>query len=200
MDNQDNAGVAVPLGNPGLPKLKQAQFIPGIIKPWMLAVQQKAALGDTFYSNGESFITLAIGSSGQVLTVANGVPAWTAPVQVFTQLKNQAIAANTTYTNGITIQSGWSYFTGTGATPLIQAITYPTAFTTLLMPPVLGLLGGKNGGGAPTAITDFTVDWGVTQALIAKSPTLSGFTAYNFIATLGAGTYNGFSWIAMGTI
>lgn len=35
--------------------------------------------GDTFYYNGSAVVRLGIGSSGQVLTVAGGVPTWATP-------------------------------------------------------------------------------------------------------------------------
>lgn len=197
------------LGTEKAPEQQEVQqvdsklILPGSINPRHLAATTDQALGDLYYSDGSKFVRLPKGEDGQVLTMVNGVLAYVTPAipsQVFTQLKNQAIAANTTYASGVTIQSGWSYFTGTGSSPLTKAITYPTAFTTLLVPPIIGLLGGKNGGGVPTAFTDMNLDWGVSQSLIAVSLTLSGFTAYNYISTLSSGTYNGFSWMAIGII
>lgn len=184
-------------------QIYQNMIIPGQIKPRHLVAGDNPP-GTLYTSNGTDFTQLAPGTNGQVLTIAAGLPSYATPAsppsQVFTQVKNQAIAVNTTYTSGLTIQSGWGYVTGTGSPVLLGSVTYPTAYTTLLMPPVLTLLGGKNGGGVPTAIADFTTDWGVTQAIIAVSPSTTGFAVYNYIATLAAGQYNGFSWMTIGII
>ncbi len=52
------------------------QILPGTIKPLMLAATPVIANGDTYYSNGTTFVRLPIGATGTHLVVSSGVPAW----------------------------------------------------------------------------------------------------------------------------
>lgn len=52
------------------------QIIPGTITPLMLSATPTIAAGDLYYSDGAKFIRLPIGTTGQLLNVAAGVPAW----------------------------------------------------------------------------------------------------------------------------
>jgi hypothetical protein len=57
-------------------KIYQTDIIPAAIKPRALAVGDQAK-GDIFYSDGNNFIRVPIGTTGQTLKVQNGIPTWT---------------------------------------------------------------------------------------------------------------------------
>lgn len=56
--------------------ITQHQIISGTIKPRHLVASATVANGDTFYSNGTSFVKLSPGSSYQEKRIVSGVPAW----------------------------------------------------------------------------------------------------------------------------
>ena len=57
--------------------LHQSQFPKGIIKQQMLQASTTLAVGDLYYGDGSNnFIRLPIGTTGQKLTVAGGIPTW----------------------------------------------------------------------------------------------------------------------------
>lgn len=52
------------------------QILPGTITPPMLAATPVLASGDTYYSNGTTFVRLPVGTANQVLTTIGGKPSW----------------------------------------------------------------------------------------------------------------------------
>jgi hypothetical protein len=157
--------------------------------------------GALYFGHQGGFDTLAIGTSAQVLTVVNDKPSWATLSSIVKTFNSQAITANTNGQTGLTMQGGWGFVTGNGSNTMTKAITFPTAFTTLVVPPLLTGLGGKNSAGVPTSLSQFVTDYGVAQDWIVNSPTVNGFTAYNFLAaTLNSNQYSGFSWLAIGII
>jgi hypothetical protein len=116
-------------------------------------------------------------------------------------IKRKAVATVSTETDVVT-QIGWDFTQGDGNNPsnVAKAITFPTPFTTLFSVH-LTLLGLKASAGDPTAITQFTADYGVLAKGHAESPTVNGFNARVYVnGTLPSSNYVGFTWIAYGKI
>lgn len=69
MDNQKNQTI-------GYIKIYKQNILPGAVSPRHLVVPVNPKNGDLYYSNGTNFVKLAPGTTGQVLTNTDGVPAW----------------------------------------------------------------------------------------------------------------------------
>lgn len=118
---------------------------------------------------------------------------------VKTAVLEQADTANT-YRNNTVILTGWGFVQGNGASNMSKTVSFGVTFAT---PPIIivGLLGGKNSPGSPTALSDFATNWTVPQNVVAQQPATTGFIAVVInTATLNSNQYTGFSWIAIGTI
>lgn len=112
---------------------------------------------------------------------------------------SNTIASNTN--QKVKLQMGWNQAVGTGASAFTVAVTFPTAFTT-----VLGVVTSLNAVKSTTAasgLTDTSANYHTGSEVFgisAGTVTASGFTA-NLARTAGsyAGTtYYLFSWIAWG--
>lgn len=86
----------------------------GMITPLMLAATPTVANGDTYYSNGTTFVRLPVGTSNQVLTTIAGVPAW------------QTLSIPLSPTDGwITTSATLTYASATSVTTSGSVIAYP---------------------------------------------------------------------------
>lgn len=105
--------------------------------------------------------------------------------------------SNTTNSNqnGVWIQSGWGFFVGDGDTSATEAVTFPTAFTTILSVVASGI--GYKDSSDPSGIGDFA-DYGLYANV--NSISTSGFTVSLNIpsGSIGATRRVGYSWIAIG--
>lgn len=197
------------------------QIPQGTITPLMLAATPTIANGDTYYSNGSTFVRLPIGSNGslpivsggipaflnpgtngQLLEVVNGTPAWatvTTPVPTTLSMHIQNDTANSVKT--ISQQAGWGQFDITAGTHLgSDAITFPVVFPTGIYSVVTNIIGTTLG--TVTDITSFTTSaatTGLTMAFHADSITTSGFNvSILYSGNVGATTHVGYGWIAIG--
>ena len=138
--------------------------------------QSSYATGDTLYASATNVLSkLPIGSSGQVLTVSAGIPAWASPATSGT-----VTSVSVTSANG---------FAGTVAT---STTTPAITISTTINSPVLA--------GNGTAISAATTTGTGSTVVLSASPTLTG-TANLTNATLSgnlvvpteqfSGTYNG---------
>lgn len=159
----------------------------GMITPLMLAATPTVANGDTYYSNGTTFVRLPIGTSNQVLAAINGVPAWQTPTPVSTAYLGLVSTAHP-----YKIQFGQGTIVVSGSVAgAATAITYPTAFTTIV--------GAFIGGGGDGALSNGVVS-NKTYMLI---DTITNSTARAVLASgdgsnvITAATYY-FNWLAIG--
>jgi hypothetical protein len=182
------------------PQVYQNAIVSGQVKPRHMVPGENPA-GTIYQSDGANFTAIPQGTDGQVLTSdGEGGFSYTTPATFSLSMRAQAITTNSTQT-GITIQGGWNFVQGNGTSNMSKAITFPATFTTILVPPLITPLNGKNSAGDPTALSDFATNWGVAQNWTTVSLTTSGFTAFNFMAaTLTANQYSGFTWITIGII
>lgn len=148
--------------------------------------------GDTLYASATNTLsTLGIGTTGQVLTVAAGVPSWASPAisgtvtsvsvvstngfagTVATATTTPAITISTTITapvlagNGTAISAATT--TGTGSTVVLSASPALTGTVTAvnatlsgnLIAPTLQVTGTYNGAATLSANTTYAMRWGV---------------------------------------
>ena len=180
--------------------------------------QQTLANGATteiLVGGGASALPVWTTASGTGTPIRQGTPTITTPtiaqinnssapgvkLQVRTQTDdNNSISSATTA--AVFMQYGWGQAAGNDTTSFTTAVTFPTAFTT-----VMGVIvspGAASGGGstAATSITNLTTEFANTQGLNAQwsDVTTTGFnvtlgrTATNF----GSTAWYSFSWIAWG--
>jgi hypothetical protein len=139
------------------------------------ALSPLATTGDTLYFNGTSNVALSIGSTGEILTVAGGVPTWAAAPA--TGVTSVAVASGGSYSGALSISG--SPVTSTGTITVT-----PNLFTTS----VAGIVPGSGGGttnflradgtwSAPTgAVTSFNTRTGAITLTSGDVTTALGFT------------------------
>lgn len=115
--------------------------------------------------------------------------------------RTQVLTSNAT-TDDVVLQWGFSFIQGAGNNSSNKAITFPTAFSS-----VIGVYIGEMGytdGSNPTNVTSPTLaDGGNIAVIFARSVTTTGFDAYYTLdssATLASNLRKCFSWFALGTI
>ena len=112
------------------------------------------------------------------------------------RIYTQADTTNVTQTAAV-IQAGWGQILGTGAAGIVETVTFPTSFTTVLSVDVT-FIGYKSGGTAATAITEFNTSVGGGNVAQAVNITASNFVmSMQSSGTFGA-VYHGYSWVAIG--
>lgn len=162
------------------------QFPNGIITPLMLAATPIVANGDTYYSNGTTFVRLPVGSANQVLTASNGIPSWQTP----TATPSLALV-DTTHAYKIQFGQGTIVNSGGNSAGIAVTVTYPTAFTTIVGAWIGGGgIGGLNQGVVvnKTFMTADTITNSTFRALLASGDGTS---------VIINGTYY-FNWQAIG--
>ena len=102
--------------------------------------------------------------------------------------------------SGLTVQFGWCQIIGNGTSAISEAITFPTAFSTVLL-----VVASPMGGLAAGVASDITTLQDVTANPIvvsANSPRTTGFNLQMLRTggTFGSTSYYAASWIAIGTI
>ncbi len=109
--------------------ITQEMIAPGAVRPLHL-VPAPIALGDIYYSKGINFGTLGIGTTGQVLTVAKGIPSWATPA---TPIVYQAtiIAPSSIVVNDGGV--GLTTNAGTELTIISKTITNPSVAGQMLL-------------------------------------------------------------------
>jgi hypothetical protein len=148
--------------------------------------QPTAAKWNILGTNDAEFNSLIVHSAGGFTTFND----------IRTQTHNSEVFASST-SDLIMVQSGWAQINGDGSAGIALAITFPTAFDTILSVQA-GLIGSK--GSAGTSITDFTSAAGVGASVGCRSISTSGFTmTMTTTGTFAIGTRNAASWIAFGT-
>lgn len=107
---------------PGAAMLQKWQFTHGIIEPLFLAATPTVAAGDSYHTGVNGiFSRLPIGTTGQVLTVASGLPSWVTPTTPTIGTANLADGAVTTVkiadanVTNAKLASVWANFTTTFA-------------------------------------------------------------------------------------
>jgi len=150
--------------------------------------------GDIIYASGANTpARLGIGSTGNVLTVSGGVPAWSAPAAGGKVL--QVVSAVYSTSTGITTTS----YADTGLTATITP-TLSTSKILVLISQHITLSGGTVSGGAVKVLRDatdiYTVAGTNNQAFLAGETAansyLGGSFAFNYLdspATTSATTY-----------
>lgn len=127
------------------------------------------ATGDVYYRDSSGYFTrLGIGSTGDILTVASGIPSWTASIvgKVLNNT-NTVTLIDTNFTlqdDGDTTKQAKFQLSGitTGTT---RTFTVPDANTTLVGTNVAQVLTAKTISGADNTITNVSLTTGVTGAL-----------------------------------
>ncbi len=134
------------------------------------ALSPLTTAGDTLYYNGTHNVRLGIGSSGQVLTVVSGEPAWAAPTvspSSITLTNNHILVGNASNLAADVAMSGDVSIVASGATT-IQSIQGKTVIGTT----------------------------GTTNVVFSASPTLTGTitaAAANFSGAISASNFSGSS-------
>src|SRR3990172_10648270 len=111
------------------------------------------------------------------------------------QLRYQDLTSDSTK-EGIFIQSGWSFIEDDGTVASSKAITFPTAFTTVLGVFVSGN-GQKASGADPTVITEGTqvnLSDSVDLMIATYGLTTSGFNVVDKRVAASSGAHYIFSW------
>lgn len=147
--------------------------------------QPSAAKWNLLGSNDAEFNSMIVHTSTG-LTTLNDIR-W--------QSHNSEVIASSTQ-DLVMVQTGWAQINGDGSSGISLAITFPTAFDTLLSVTV-GFIGSK--GSAGTSLADFTSATTSGATVMARSLAVTGFTCAMNGATFASGTRNAFSWIAFGT-
>jgi len=98
-----------------------------------------------------------------------------------------------------TRQTGWDYVTFPGGTNLAtKTVTFPTAFP--VAPKVLITPTGYKTGGVPTAVSDFTGEYGgtgaVPLAVVTDISTTSFVVSIHSVSGNFGASYNGLVWTA----
>jgi hypothetical protein len=133
-------------------------------------VNPMTTTGDTIYSSsGSTPARLGIGSTGQVLTVASGIPSWATPSAGGGKMA-QCLSTTKTDTFSASLSSG----TNTNVTGLAQAIT-PTLNTSKVL--------------VTLVINGFNANYSGFSAAIARGSTLIGIgAASSSRLSVGSGT------------
>jgi hypothetical protein len=152
-------------------------------------------LGDIEYrsSSANTNTRLAIGTTGQVLTVAAGVPSWATPVsgkvlQVVTAFKDDTFAAADAAYNDITGLSV-SITPSSATSKVLVMMTVTGSHQPTIADAVLRLVRGATAIGVAASAGNRTL---ATVSLMAESTTSTDSTAFTFLdspATTAATTY-----------
>lgn len=94
-------------------RMSKMDLVDGSITPLKMSVTETISEGDLYYSDGDRFIRLPIGTEGQVLKIVSGVPAWAADTDTDTLLQSKIITA----TRDLSAASGDVAYTGVGFQP-----------------------------------------------------------------------------------
>lgn len=169
------------IGSP-IPIISQQNIAPGAIKQRHL-VPSPTQKGDMYYGSNGGFANLPVGTSGQVLTILNGVPVWGGSTGSNTN------GSYTKFANGTLIQWGAPSYGASGGGPWGTSpyckgftITYPISFLAV-----------------PYTVAQAEETSAATFSWIGylTSKTVSGCNGYIFNnVTIGANTT--VSWIAVG--
>jgi hypothetical protein len=113
---------------------------------------QTPANGDVLYYFGDKWVSLPKGQNGQVLTLIDGVPAWTALVYPKIVTTNSI-----TYNNNNSADSGGNVISDGGATVTARGLVYGTSPNPTLSDSVLGIGSGLGTfSGTITGLTSST--------------------------------------------
>jgi len=127
--------------------------------------------GDTIYSSsGSTPARLGIGTTGQVLTVAGGVPSWATPAAGGGGKVLQVVQGTTTTMTTIATKT----FTDTGITATIT----PTAATSKILVLVSATLQGRQTAN----------NFAIGAKLLRASTTIQDWSDYNYLAATMTGT------------
>jgi hypothetical protein len=154
--------------------------------------QTSYTTGDTLYASASNTLSkLAIGSTGQVLTVSGGVPTW-ANTSSATTITDDTTTNATRYINFTSATSGSLTNIGTSSTKLQYNPSTGALTSTSLTP--TNALGTSYGG---TGLTSFTAN-GVVYASSTSALATSGNLTFNGSSILGvSGTPNSWVWNAI---
>lgn len=119
------------------------------------------------------------------------------------QTDNANSIGNTTSSTNVILRAGWGQVVGAGTDTITDAVTFPTAFTT-----VLGVVVTLNTSKATTAMSSITDNStstafsGSSTSYIVSADKISN-TGFNAVlhrdsGTFGATVYYGYSWLAWG--
>ena len=138
--------------------------------------QTSYTTGDTLYASASNTLSkLAIGSTGQVLTVSGGVPIWSSPA-------SGASITDDTSTNGT------RYINFTSATSGSLSTIY-TSSTKLQYNPSTGILTTTGFSGSGASLTSLNAS-NISSGTIGSSYVSGSYTSITGVGTLTAGTWN----------
>lgn len=162
---------------------------------WNILGTNDASFNDGSGIQPTTAITAASGALDLRGSGTNGVA-----LQLRTQNDNSDSITSAT-TTGVKIQTGWAQIEGNGTSAQSVAVTFPTAFTSILTV-CTSLLGLRSS--VATTIAGFDTSFTSASTAFntgARSITTTGFSGLinRSNGTFGAGTYYGISWIAFGT-
>ena len=133
--------------------------------------------GDTLYASASNTLSkLAVGSTGQVLTVAGGVPTW-ANTTAATTITDDTTTASTRYINFTSATSG-------------SLSTIYTSSTKLQYNPSTGLLTSTGFSGSGASLTSLNAS-NISSGTVGTSYISGSYTGITGVGTLTAGTWNG---------
>ena len=133
--------------------------------------------GDTLYASATNTLSkLAVGSTGQVLTVAGGVPTW-ANTTAATTITDDTTTASTRYINFTSATSG-------------SLSTIYTSSTKLQYNPSTGLLTSTGFSGSGASLTSLNAS-NISSGTVGTSYISGSYTGITGVGTLTAGTWNG---------
>ena len=133
--------------------------------------------GDTLYASATNTLSkLAVGSTGQVLTVAGGVPTW-ANTTAATTITDDTTTASTRYINFTSATSG-------------SLSTIYTSSTKLQYNPSTGVLTSTGFSGSGASLTSLNAS-NISSGTVGTSYISGSYTGITGVGTLTAGTWNG---------
>ena len=133
--------------------------------------------GDTLYASASNTLSkLAVGSTGQVLTVAGGVPTW-ANTTAATTITDDTTTASTRYINFTSATSG-------------SLSTIYISSTKLQYNPSTGLLTSTGFSGSGASLTSLNAS-NISSGTVGTSYISGSYTGITGVGTLTAGTWNG---------
>ena len=133
--------------------------------------------GDTLYASASNTLSkLAVGSTGQVLTVAGGVPTWANTIPA-TTITDDTTTASTRYINFTSATSG-------------SLSTIYTSSTKLQYNPSTGVLTSTGFSGSGASLTSLNAS-NISSGTVGTSYISGSYTGITGVGTLTAGTWNG---------